>query len=67
MCRNLLPQKITAGTVLINACFLLPKTQACQLEEERGEEEKEEEDDDKDLEIREMENRKKGRNRWEGQ
>lgn len=40
MCRNLLPKKITAGTVLINARFLLLKTQS--LSAAGGEEEGEE-------------------------
>jgi len=40
LCRNLLPQKITAGTVLINAGFLLLKTQS--LSAGGGKEEKEE-------------------------
>lgn len=43
MCRNLLPQKITAGTVLINAGFLLLKTQSLSAgggEEEEGKLEK---------------------------
>lgn len=41
MCRNLLPKKITAGTVLINARFLLLKSQS--LSAGGGEEEEEEE------------------------
>lgn len=45
MCRNLLPKKITAGTVLINARFLLLKTQSLSAagggeEEEEGRNEK---------------------------